>query len=569
MDKLKPLIIYRFWIILVLVLLLPPIGWWTASGKLKAEIGKRISDLTALKTGIPSGQGAPNDDWFNQAQKLVDVRKVRNELALKVLWDAQVKTRVWPASIAKYMGECPYRGEISDRSKRERIPDLYRDAYDRELARIWQIPFPRQDMSDPNRAKIVDFPVTRLPRVPALTWRGIAPTWPEIWNASEDFWLLEQLMQSVQRTNAYATSLTDANVKQIEVVELFGGKRLGPTEAPATTASIGGPGSGPAGYPGGMPPGPGGPGGVGAAAAAVTSAEFNVGEEYQVTPTRGASMTGADMMGGSAPGAVAATPGAAGNPNEGRYIQDTPAFRTRGFRLKVIVRQQNAMELVRELLNSQYPIEIVRVQQFVLNPAFGMAGGGGGFGGGGGGFPGFPMPMGIEGSAGGGTLGFEGGAALTTSDPLAGTAGGADVGLAAGASAGGSPQDALVYQDPHLVSLVILGEMYIYNEPKLPEATPAPTNDPNAVPAAQPMGDAAVDPNSAAPAANAAPAAPAEGSPVPAEGAAAPNAADPAAGSPMPAKPKDASGAQGTPNASLPGTGNTATVPTNPTPGTM
>ncbi len=516
MDKLRPLIIYRFWIILVVVLLLPPIGWWMASGKLKAEIDKRVSDLTSLKSGIPSGQGAPNDDWFNQAQKLVDVRKIRNELALKVLWDAQVKTRVWPASIAKYMGECPYRGEISDRSKRERIPDLYRDAYDRELARIWQIPFPRQDMSDPNRPKVVDFPINRLPRVPALTWRGIAPTWPEIWNSSEDFWLLEQLMQSVQRTNAYATSLTDANVKQIEVVELFGGKRLGPTEASTTTASTGGPGSAPAGYPGGMPPG-GGPGGIGGAAAtAVTSAEFNVGEEYQVTPTRGATMGGADMMGGSAPGAVAATPGAAANPNEGRYIQDTPAFRTRGFRIKVIVRQQNAMELVRELLNSQYPVEIVRVQQFVLNPAFGMSSGaGGGFGGGlgGGSFPGFPMPMGIEGGSGGGTLGFEGGAALTPTDPLAGAALG---GESAGAVSGASPQDSLVYQDPHLVSLVILGEMYIYNEPKLPETPAGAASDPNATTPVQPMGDPAGDPSSAAPASNVAAPAVSEGAPMPA-----------------------------------------------------
>jgi len=486
MEKLKPLIVYRFWIILGVVLILPPIGWVSATGKLSAEIGTRISTLDGLKGAIPNGQGAPNDDWAAQAEKLVKNRDVRNQFALKVLWDSQVKTRVWFPGIAKFMSKCPYRGELADRNEKEQVPDLYRDGYDSEVARVWKIPFPKQDMSDPDRAKIVDFPLSRMPRVPATTWRGIVPTWPEIWNASEDLWLLEQLMLAVQRTNNIATNLTDANVKQIESVELFGGRRLGPTDAPVAAASAG---YGEGGMPGGASPVGGGlpVGGMpGAATAftAVTSAEFSIGEEYEVKSRTSASQGGAEGFPGSAAVAMPGTATAAvTNPSEGRYVQDTPAFRTRGFRLKIVVRQQNAMELVRELLNSKYPIEIVRIQQFALNPAFGASSsaGGGGFSGGfGGSPPGYPAaPGGFTGDT---TLSGDLGSGAVA-DPLSALSTSGVEGVAAT----GSPQDALVYQDPHLVSMVILGELYIYNEPKLPETNSvAPSDSNSAIPMSHP-----------------------------------------------------------------------------------
>lgn len=475
MEKLKPLIVYRFWVILGVVLMLPPIGWVSATGKLSAEIGTRINTLDGLKGAIPNGQGAPNDDWAAQAEKLVKNREVRNQFALKVLWDSQVKTRVWFPGISKFMSKCPYRGELADRNEKEQVPDLYRDGYDSEVARVWKIPFPKQDMSDLDRPKIVDFPLNRMPRVPATTWRGIVPTWPEIWNASEDLWLLEQLMLAVQRTNTFATNLTDANVKQIEAVELFGGRRLGPTDAPVATASVG---YGEGGMPGGASPvgAVGLPvgGAAGTAFTAVTSAEFNIGEEYEVKSRTSATLqAGAEGFPGSPmPVMPGATTTAATNPSEGRYVQDTPAFRTRGFRLKVVVRQQNAMELVRELLNSKYPIEIIRIQQFALNPAFGASTstGGGGFGGGfGGPPPGYPAaPGGFTADT---TLSGDLGSGVVA-DPLAALGASGVEGVAAT----GSPQDALVYQDPHLISMVILGELYIYNEPKLPEANATDSN---------------------------------------------------------------------------------------------
>lgn len=478
MDKIKPLLVYKFWMILGVVLLLPPIGWWMSSGKLKAEIDKRTGELDGVIKSIPAGQGVPNDDWANQAQKYVENRGHRNQLALKVLWDSQVKTRVWPGPVAKYMAKCAYRGELTDRIDREKVPDLYRESYDAAVEQVWRIPFPKQDLADPNRAQIVDFPLQRVPRVPATTWRGIVPTWGEMWNASEDLWLLEQIFNAVQRTNSFSTNLVDANVKQIRSIELFGGKRLQLNEAPSGVGAAAAPG---------MPMvAPGAPGSASLGSLAVTTADFSLTEEYAVSAGPGGA--GNNMMAPMAPGAPAATPGAAANPDEGRYVQDTPAFRTRGFKLKVIVRQQNAMELVREILNSQYPVEITRMQQYVLNAPFGSLNADPamsmGLPGAPSGFEGSASPMPpilVEGSlqpgAPGMTSGFPGSGAADALGPP-------------GPLAGASPQDVLVYQDPHLVELVIVGELYIYKQPKLPEA------DPNAAPA-NPMGTPALDPTGA------------------------------------------------------------------------
>ena len=44
MDKLKPLIVHKFWIILFIALLLPVIGWSMATGSLAKEIEERKTE---------------------------------------------------------------------------------------------------------------------------------------------------------------------------------------------------------------------------------------------------------------------------------------------------------------------------------------------------------------------------------------------------------------------------------------------------------------------------------------------------------------------------------------------
>ncbi len=511
MDKLKPLIVHRFWILFFITLILPPIAWMQTTGALSKDTDERTTALDGVLKAIPTGVDAPNDDWSAQAKILADIRQQKNQLALKQLWNEQVKTRVWSPNVTPFLKPdrekakvCPYRGELPDQNEREQVPDIYKNEYNNEVRRVWKIVYPREDRSDPKRAKIVDFPLLAMPRVPARTWQSLPPTWPEIWNSMEDLWLLEQLLSAVQRTNSFSTNLLDANVKRIDAIELFAGKRVGPTEVgTAAAGASGGSMMGGGGADSGIGMGMGAGGGQGAGATGIkpVSADFPLSEEYTVAATAGGGM---GMMGGGSSGDAAG--GAAGAATAAaRYIQDTPAFRTRGFRIRVIVRQQNAPEFMREILNSRYPIEISRMQLVSVNAPFGASGtgGGGGMMGGvmaGGGFnesvaPGFDG--GLVGDTGATVGGFD------PTNPAAGIEGGLAPGAGSGVP-GATGTDASIYNDPNLVSLVIVGEMFLYNEPKLPEA---PAADPAAETPAVPGDAAPVTPGSEVPVAEGTPAA--------------------------------------------------------------
>jgi hypothetical protein len=54
--------------------------------------------------------------------------------------------------------------------------------------------------------------------------------------------------------------------------------------------------------------------------------------------------------------------------DEYRYIARETAYRTRGFKLRLAVHQMRVPEVLRELMNSRYPVEITRFQFAAMNP---------------------------------------------------------------------------------------------------------------------------------------------------------------------------------------------------------
>lgn len=536
MDKLQPLIVHRFWILLAFTLLLPPIGWWMTTGTLMAEIDKRWKELdTSYKTDL-NGSAVANADWIKNAEDQVAIRKTKNQLSLKRLWDAQTGTRVWPPIVAPFMKDCPYRGEPSDSTVRERVPDLYKDDYDPAVYKVWQIVHPRDDRTDPKRPKKLDFPLVKLPRIPAVRWEGLPPTFAEIWNAQEDLWLLEQLLTALERVNSSATSMNDSDIKKIDIVDLFGGKRVADNEVASASSSGGG--ANPMMSMGMPTEGMGRP----STSSGPLSSQFSLAEEYVVTPVAGAQ--GNNPMGsGSAAMMMAPTPTAPGSPtdaNAGRYIRSVPAFRTRGFHISVICVQRRALEVVRELMNCTYPVEIMRVELVSLNPGLvkGAAGalGGGMFDSSSGSSPygqsassspligsgsSFPMPDSTLSSTGSGTE--------SLLDPTLGL------------GTPGSPGEAISIDPAELVSLTVVGEIFIYNKPELPEAPAAatPTAQPavagEPVPAATGSDPTVAPSTTATPSGDATPTVPAV-APAAADTATPPAATTPAATTTEPAK---------------------------------
>ncbi len=474
MDKLQPIIKHHFWIVFLIALALPPVAWWMTTGELAAEISDRTSSLESTFSGIANGQNTPNDDWTNGVKQRITVRTEANRLALKRLWKAQTDLMVWPPNVAKWMDVCPYRGELDDVRIKQILPDIYRGDYELAVRRVWLISEPIDDGKtrvDPELKQKVVFPYQSLPRIDAAKWSALPPTWQEIWNAQEDLWLLSEVLSAVRRTNDSTSSITDSYVKQILQLDLFGGKRAAAPSSGSTGSTSGFPGGG-AGFPGTMA---GSTLVRGGGTALSKPAEFPISEEYELTNAGPRGSASYMQSGGAASSASASVDP---NSDESRYIQTEDAYRTRLFKLKVVVDQMQVPTLIRELLNSPYPIEVIRFQQSAMNPEE----------------PGKPAAN-RSGYQGGNSLAgmtseysgegddsgyleedekFEDYSSTDDSNGFEGESEGSGSGTGAGYAAGyaipaiANVQAAL--EDRDLVELVVIGEIYIYNPPAVDDS---------------------------------------------------------------------------------------------------
>jgi len=400
------------------------------------------------------------------------------------------------------MDACKYRGAIADPAISRRVPIDYRRDYPQEVRRVWLLADPIGKAADPippTAAKKVWFPLDDMPQVSSEKWRNLPPSFIEIWNSQEDLWLLEQILLAVQRTNSSSSSITDSFVRQIQEVALFGGDRVKPNEggggaAASGNGALGGGGAGALSMPKGFPTNAG----RGQGHRVPTSARFNLAEEFKakgLTSKSGktaSSMPDPTVM-GSGPGSNNSGAPAADdlNVDENRYITVADAYRTRGFQLVVTVHQQYVPDLVRELLNSQYPISIIRMEQTALHPdepdgsstdtrsgprlaAAQPAGPGAG-----GAFPAGQAPTELTETGAAPVVGAE-------EDPFGGEEG------ATTTKSVTNEAVSAALEELDLVEVMIVGELYLYNPPPVPEGDPTATTDNGAEPPAASAPEAAL-----------------------------------------------------------------------------
>lgn len=381
MDKLQPFIKYHFWLLFILAFVMPPLAWWMTTSDLQATITERTNALDTSYGSISDGVNKPNDDWITRAEELIRIRKETNTRTVERLWEWQKSLVKWPPSVSLSMNACPYRGEITDSSIARRVPIDYRRNYSREARRVWLLSEPighETDPIPPNAPRKVWFPLSQMPQVPAEKWQNLPPSFIEIWNSQEDLWLLEQLMMAVKRTNANSNTITDSFVREIREVGLFGGTRVQPNEVSAgaaASASLNPMMSG-------APPAFSGARKTGRRIP--TSSKFNLEQEFKVkgltavtgrrnssslsSMNEGMGMSMNEGMLGSEGTTNTASASADLNVDENRYVTVKDAYRTRGFHLVVTMHQQYVPDLIRELLDSQYPIDIIRMEQVARNP---------------------------------------------------------------------------------------------------------------------------------------------------------------------------------------------------------
>ncbi|HVJ69103.1 MAG TPA: hypothetical protein VM510_14040, partial [Caulifigura sp.] len=486
-------------------------GWWMATGALAATIKTRKDTLSKVEGSIPSSpQTIPNDRWSTELAKINDQQQALVTTASRELWERQKARMSWPPLVDDFAKQIAYRGEFPTDAR-----ELYRTNYLTDAERVWRIVRPIMKFDSTG---IVDFPGTRFPM---RRWGELAPTSLEMWDAQEDLWLLEPLLEAIRDLNGdeSATRL-DAAVYTIEKLELVGGLRGQPINAPAASSDSGGALMGDGGMAmsvlsGGPSSGGNDMGGGSLAGAKFTqvTADFNYKEEFgdggdpPWKAGRGGGMQSSmsQMFGAEGGGAPAAT-----ESTYRRYVDDDAAlpYKTRGFYLSVVMDHRRVPELIAALTangKSDWPVEIVRVQVARVNSDDQDMGSDQGMGG----------TMANYNPTGGFTDSSTMAESLSGSTPFGGAGGpGLDGGGVAsqgfeselkqpmsddefGLPPVNNPNAASfqnVLKDPFVAKVALCGLIYLYNpvEPPPPAETTAPASDPAvADPSAMPADPAA------------------------------------------------------------------------------
>lgn len=454
MERLEPVLKQKFWILLGIGIVMTVVGWWMATGTMAATIATRQSDIKTAEGKIPSGE-IPNSIWSDGLAAMNVQQDLAVKSASRILWERQRARMTWPETVSEFAWKNGYRGEIPLAGR-----ENYRTDYDNDWRRVWESvqPFNRIDGSG-----IVDFSLGKLPR---QQWGQLAPSSAEMWDAQEDLWLLEGILQLIAEVNGGENSTRlDACIHQIEKLTLHGGQPAGQRTPPAAAGASTGAASGGAEMMGGFGSG----GGAGGGATTTVSVEFDVKEEF------GDDGSGSAQGGGMASAMPASGGGLGGTAVRAkRYLDDDKAlpFRTRGFYMTVIMDHRKIPNLISDLSASEksaWPIEIVRVQYVRLHEDDTDGRGTGG---------GFNPSM-----AGSGADPFIGAAAGGSSTE--GGFGGPSApsfnfdGNAGGGVATPQSQTAIAalmnsVQDPNMARVAICGIITLYNEVK-PEEVPAPS----------------------------------------------------------------------------------------------
>lgn len=380
MDKLQPLIKHRYWICFGLSIVFVVVGWWMASGAIAIEIEDRMKKVEESFTKATQGATKPNSSWVEAAKKENEADTQSYDRASKQLLQRQKNARKWPDALVSSMKGISYRQDLKDTTTRARWASIYRD----QIEKLLEIVKP---FKDGEGLVLVD--TGKISHKPFNSWRTSRPSSTEIWNCQEDIWLLESLLNSIARVNEGATRLTESQVRQIFRLHLRGGDR---DAAPAGAAgggmgmmggmSMADGGEGASFMASGMAMGGGPMGGVGGAAT-YPGKEFEGAAGADIlTEEFGAFSAGGGMQGGmGGMGAMASMgsmsmsggaevmggPGMGAPAEEKRYVDGgdgdtTLGYKTRAFLLDVLIRDDQVPNLLASLTNSDFPVEIVRVE---------------------------------------------------------------------------------------------------------------------------------------------------------------------------------------------------------------
>ena len=372
MDKLKPILKHKFWILFGIVLVIPLVGWWLATSQLLAGYNTKKGEIEKAFTNAEFKPGTPNQQWDENLVEYIQDQKERNKQARIFLWNEQSKLMEWPDILKRYIPN-EYFGPLPTAAC-----NIYRNEYPKELERVWKSIDPYDPVYYPKGTVI--FQPASMPR---RQYGDLPPTPKNVWEAQEDLWLLEGLFKVVRDVNGDSTSPTESPIRSIDVLQLLGGTGSS-EEAGGDEMGMGMEG---------MPPEFAGMSGAGQG---TTSVSFDPADEFgsEAVAQEGGPEGG---MGEFGPPGMPGGSGSTMYNEDGTEVQtalrwvgpqefEGQTYMQRGFYMECHIDHRHLAEFLVALENSPWLISVKRVQMGRSGATgYSQTGGGGSFGNEGGG----------------------------------------------------------------------------------------------------------------------------------------------------------------------------------------
>lgn len=362
MDKLKPILEQKFWILSGLALIMPFVGWLIVTKTYATGVEERETAINSAFQSVQLSGDLPNGVWVENAEVIVNAEQKRLDQAQRSLWNSQKENMIWPSGVQELMEGVPYEGAISSVAR-----ERYRLGYYRQLTKMEQS-LRRIDMLTGTGEGVVLLDRQSYTHIPDGTWASQPPISTEMWNAQIDYWLVKAVLDSIESMNRGADKITESSVRQVLELSLRGGTRdysSGSAGGADAGMDMGMSGEG-YGYDGGS-----GLGGGGGGTKINAVAKFDLSEELGPSSGAGGPGAGGEGYGSMPTGGYGTGDGAAEAPaGPDRYVDDDEGypFRTRAFVLGVLMKHDDLPKFLSELSGSDWPIQVIRVQMAAVNP---------------------------------------------------------------------------------------------------------------------------------------------------------------------------------------------------------
>src|SRR5688572_7967475 len=108
MDKLKEILVYKFWILVGLALLFPLVGWWMATASIGEAYETRVKELDDKFKKIPPLTPTPNSKWIEPVKQINVQEAARVQETRELLLQHQQSLMTWPKDVSDVVEELEY-----------------------------------------------------------------------------------------------------------------------------------------------------------------------------------------------------------------------------------------------------------------------------------------------------------------------------------------------------------------------------------------------------------------------------------------------------------------------------